>query len=130
MLKSFTTFLLALCLSLPAVGLFSSQPAYAAAGRVCQEVGVGVQGNKQFCADTGQGLLKKYLLAIFNWGTALISALAVLVIIFGGYRYMTSGGSPDKVESAKNMIVGALSGLLLIIFAYVILNAINPDILK
>jgi hypothetical protein len=78
------------------------------------------------CGKDGQGLLKNYFGRIFNWGVALISTLAVLVIIVGGYRYMTSGGSPDKIEGAKNMITGAIGGLLLVIFAWVILKAINP----
>lgn len=136
MRKKLSTFGTLLALSLPLVGLFSFTPAFAAStlcpdgsAPVKQSIGVGIQGNKEVCGKTGQDLLKNYLMAIWGWGTALISALAVLVIIFGGYRYMTSGGSPDKIESAKNMIVGALSGLLLIIFSYVILNAINPDIL-
>jgi hypothetical protein len=93
----------------------------------CVTLGVPISsGDNQICGTTGQDLLRNYILALFTWGARAIGTLAVLVVIFGGYTYMTSGGNPDKVERGKNLITGAVSGVLLVIFAYVILKAINP----
>lgn len=39
---------------------------------------------------------------------------AVIVIIFGGFRYITSGGDPSNVATAKNTVVNAVIGLLVI----------------
>jgi len=46
--------------------------------------------------------------------------LAVIMIIFAGYRYITSGGDATKVTSAKNTLVYAIIGLILAVLAQVI----------
>ena len=42
---------------------------------------------------------------------------------------MTSQGNPEAVKAAQEMIVSAVTGLLFIIFSYVILQIIGADIL-
>lgn len=55
--------------------------------------------------------------------------MAVVFIIFGGIRYITSGGDPSKVSSAKNAIIYACIGVAVVALAEVIvqfvLNRIN-----
>jgi hypothetical protein len=41
-------------------------------------------------------------------------AAAVIILIIGGLRYITSGGDAGNVASAKNTVVGAIIGLLVI----------------
>jgi hypothetical protein len=41
-------------------------------------------------------------------------AAAVIILIVGGLRYITSGGDAGNVASAKNTVVGAIIGLLVI----------------
>jgi len=59
---------------------------------------------------------------LYKWAIPLGSALAALVIIYAGYLYATSQGNPDSVKMAKDLIIGALVGLALIILAGVILR--------
>ncbi|MEX0749019.1 MAG: pilin [Candidatus Saccharimonadales bacterium] len=47
----------------------------------------------------------------------LAGLLAVIFIIFGGIRYITSGGSSSAVESAKKILLNALIGLVIAILA-------------
>ena len=49
---------------------------------------------------------------------------AVIVIIVSGIRYMTSGGDSQKVSSAKNTMIGAIAGLLIIVLAQTIITFI------
>lgn len=49
--------------------------------------------------------------------TGLASLVAVFFLIFGGYQYMTSRGSPDKLEHAKRIVRNALVGLVIVIAA-------------
>lgn len=49
--------------------------------------------------------------------TGLASLVAVFFLIFGGYQYMTSKGSPDKLEHAKRVVRNALVGLVIVIAA-------------
>lgn len=52
--------------------------------------------------------------------------LAIIMLIYAGYSYMTSYGDPEKLSNAKDIIEKALIGLALLILAAVILNTINP----
>ena len=50
--------------------------------------------------------------------------IAVVMLIFGGIRFMVSRGDKDKVQKAKNTVIYAIIGLVLIIFSYAIVNFI------
>lgn len=47
-------------------------------------------------------------------------AVAVLVIIFAGFMYATSGGDANAVAKAKNAILYAIVGLVVVALAFVI----------
>ena len=55
--------------------------------------------------------------------------IAFLLMIFGGFQIILSGGNPEKVKAGKEMITSAIAGLLLIIFSIFILRVIGYDIL-
>ena len=75
------------------------------------------------------GSIGKLVTILYEWMIPLGTALAVLVIIYAGYLYATSQGNPDSVKTAKDLIIGALVGLALIILAGVILrNVIGVQI--
>lgn len=48
----------------------------------------------------------------------LIGAVAVIMLIIGGFQYVISGGDSSKVESAKNTILYAIIGLVVAILAF------------
>ena len=50
--------------------------------------------------------------------------IAVVMLIFGGIRFMVSRGDKDKVQKAKNTVIYAIIGLVLVIFSYAIVNFI------
>lgn len=52
----------------------------------------------------------------------LVGALAVLVIIFGGLRYVTSTGDAARVKQAKDTILYGIIGLVIAILAYAIVT--------
>src|SRR5690606_31891708 len=52
----------------------------------------------------------------------LLGIAAVIMIIFGGFRYVTSNGDSGKLEQAKNTILYAVVGLLVAILAFAIVN--------
>ncbi len=54
-----------------------------------------------------------------------ISIAALLVIIYGGYLYMTSGGNPEQAAKGKNAILGAFIGLVIAFAAYAIIQYIR-----
>ena len=60
----------------------------------------------------------------------VVGALAVIMIIFGGIRYATSGGNAANVTAAKNTILYAIVGLIIAFLAFAavnwVLSAITP----
>ena len=53
-----------------------------------------------------------------------VGVLSVVMLIFGGFRYVISGGKKESVTNAKNTILYAIIGLLIAVFAYAIINFI------
>ncbi len=48
----------------------------------------------------------------------IVGAIAVIMIVIGGLRYVTSGGDANNVVAAKNTILYALVGVIIAILAY------------
>lgn len=55
----------------------------------------------------------------------LAGIIAIIIIIIAGFMYVTSTGDAAKVAKAKNAILYAIIGLIIIIFAYVITGFIT-----
>jgi len=53
-----------------------------------------------------------------------VGVIAVLVIVYSGFTYMTAGGDAEKAERAKKMLMGTVIGILIIIGSYMIYNSI------
>ena len=54
----------------------------------------------------------------------IASLIALAFLIYGGIRWITSGGDKAGVESARNTIVAALVGLVITFLAYFIINIV------
>ncbi len=48
-----------------------------------------------------------------------------IMLILGGFSYISSGGDPKKVESARNTLTYAIGGVIFIALAYLILKFIE-----
>ena len=52
----------------------------------------------------------------------VIGALAVLMAVYGGLKFVISRGDPAEVASAKNTILYALAGLVIALLAYAVVE--------
>ena len=52
----------------------------------------------------------------------VVGAIAVIMIVIGGLRYVISGSDSSQVQSAKNTILYALVGIIVAILAYAAVN--------
>ena len=57
--------------------------------------------------------LKSVLSTVYLWA----GIICVVIVIIGGVRYVTSGGDSSGIQSAKNTIIYALAGLVVVIAA-------------
>ena len=51
---------------------------------------------------------------------SFLGIVAVLIMLWGGFIWMTAGGEQDKVDKAKKLIVSGIIGLVIIFAAYAI----------
>jgi hypothetical protein len=58
-----------------------------------------------------------------------LGLIAVIMILIGGFKWMTAGGNEDQVGEAKNIIVAAVIGLLVILAAWAITNFVITQFL-
>lgn len=77
-------------------------------------------------ADTGANGNSVGALArkIVNFMSILVGVVAVIMIIVGGFKYITSGGDSNKISSAKNTIIYALIGLIIVALSQFIVQFI------
>lgn len=83
-----------------------------------------IKGLPQASADDN------YAKRIFNEAYAVAGLIAVVVIIVGGIQYVTSGGDPGKAAKAKNVILYAVIGLIIVLLAAVITNFVIGAVSK
>ncbi len=60
---------------------------------------------------------------------SISGGIALLLLIYAGYKILTSRGNPETVKGARELITSAIAGLLLIILSLVILEVLGVDIL-
>ncbi|MDD3284295.1 MAG: pilin [Patescibacteria group bacterium] len=71
-----------------------------------------------------------YMIKLYDYLVYLAGVLAVVVIMIGGFQWVSAGGNQSKIGEAKERISGAIIGLVLAIGSYLILDTINPNLLS
>lgn len=57
---------------------------------------------------------------IINAALGFLGVVAVVIVLIGGFKYMTAGGSDEKVADARKWIISGIIGLAIILLAYAI----------
>jgi branched-subunit amino acid transport protein AzlD len=70
----------------------------------------------------GTADLKETVINIIQWVLGLLGLIAVIMILWGGFMWMTAGGNEDKVATAKKIITAAVIGLIVILLAWAIVT--------
>ena len=81
----------------------------------CDDQGRQIEGGGGSYPCTDYNSFTDYFLDLINYAVNLAFALAVLVIVFGAFKYVTAGGDDAKAKDGKDIIVGALIGLALLL---------------
>jgi hypothetical protein len=72
--------------------------------------------------------LAQYISGAYTFLISIAGLLATVMMVIGGFQYVTSAGDKGKIGAAKTRIVNALTGLVLALGSYVVLFSINPDL--
>lgn len=76
------------------------------------------------CLSEGIATINCFPVIIGNiifWLLTLAGIVAVAMIIFSGFRFVTSGGDPKQAEGAKKTLTFAVLGFVLVLLAFIIL---------
>ena len=65
-----------------------------------------------------------------RWAIGIGGGVAFLLLIFAGFQIVTSSGNPERLKAGQQLLISAISGLILLIFSVFILKTIGVDILK
>lgn len=66
--------------------------------------------------------LTELIASVVNIISLIVGVVAVVMVIWGGLKYITSGGESNKITGAKNTIMYALIGLVIVALAQVIVR--------
>jgi len=78
---------------------------------------------------SGAAPLGGYLVSLYNFLLAAVGIIAMVMIVYGGFRYMTSAGNPATMADAKDIVYSSIIGLALALLSWIIVNTINPELI-
>ena len=64
--------------------------------------------------------LKSTVGSIIKVALSFLGVVAIVIVLIGGFKYMTAGGSDEKTGDAKKYIISGIIGLAIILSAYAI----------
>ena len=92
---------------------------------LCEGLNTATGGTTDSCTDApdeGTGSLQGIIKTIINIFSLVVGFVSVIMIILGGFKYITSGGESSNVSGAKNTIMYAIIGLIIVALAQVIVR--------
>jgi hypothetical protein len=91
---------------------------------LCSGANLEINGDTNCASDAGvaSDKVNSMITKIINIFSAVVGIAAVIMIIWGGFKYITSGGDSGKVTGAKNTIIYAIIGLIIVALAQFIVK--------
>lgn len=139
MLKKIKNMALALMLPLALAAPLSLAPAASAAdigncGGIQNSINQGINSATEgttVCTGTtdgGAGSLQSIARKVVNFLSVLVGIVSVIMIIWAGFRYITSGGESGNVSGAKNTLIYAIVGLIIVALAQFIVHFVLTNV--
>jgi hypothetical protein len=103
--------------------LIASIQMVSAAGLVPDASGTAsCNGTATYCGDYTLGDFIKLAVLASQWILGIVGSLSLIMFIYGGFMFLISSGSSDKVGQAKKIIIAAVIGLLIVFSSYLIIK--------
>lgn len=88
---------------------------------ICQGAGLAGGGSTD-CSPGAGPTVDTAISAAINLISIVVGVIAVIMIIVGGLKYILSSGDSNNINSAKNTILYAIIGLVIVAFAQIIVK--------
>jgi hypothetical protein len=94
------------------------------------QCGVNAGAGEKECKPNSQAVssLNTTIRNAINIFSIVVGIVAVIMMIVGGFRYITSAGDATRVASAKNTIIYAIVGLIIVALAQVIVRFVLKEV--
>lgn len=89
---------------------------------VCEGLGGGG------CADDAEDQIGTIITAALNVFSTVVGIAGVIMVLIGGYKYLSSGGDSSKTASARGTIIWALIGLIVAAMAQVLVRFVLSEV--
>jgi len=68
--------------------------------------------------------------SVINVALGFLGIIAVGLILYAGFKWMTAGGSEDKITEARKLLVAGVIGLIIILAAFAIANFVLTQLIR
>ena len=75
-------------------------------------------------ATGGESSFKALAQTLLNYALSFLGFVATIMVIYGGVLYVTSAGDTANVDKAKNILLYAVVGIVLILLSFAIVNTV------
>jgi hypothetical protein len=79
---------------------------------------------------TTESTLPQIVRYIYMFALGAAGFVALLAILIGAFMYITSAGNASKMGDAKDRIMSAILGIIILLASVLILRTINPDLVN
>jgi len=121
-IKKFMLTMAVACIGLvPAFGLANIAYAENISQNLCKGANISLTDNNcdQSSANAKIQSIANWIIDTFSW---IVGIVSVIMIIWGGFKYMTSSGNDSNVTAAKNTILYAIVGLVIVALAQILVK--------
>ncbi|MFH1632161.1 MAG: pilin [bacterium] len=119
LVRSFVSLAVGLLLALPVLGVLSiTSPDIANAQALEAEDLLPSEFGE--ASGLGEADLENTVANLIRVVLGFLGIIAVVMVLWGGFRWMTAGGSQEKVDDAKKILIAGVIGLAIILAAYAI----------
>jgi len=73
---------------------------------------------------------KSFTNKFFLWGIGIGGGIAILILVYAAFIYVTSGGDPKRIQSARELVIAVIGGIVLVIFTVLVLNYLGVNLLN
>lgn len=94
-------------IGIAALGWAVASPAFA----VGVNTGISISGY-------GSNSPEQIIIALINWVLGILALIAVVLVLTGGFKWMTAAGNEEKIEGAKKLIIAAIIGMVIVLAAW------------
>jgi hypothetical protein len=92
-------------------------------GDACSGANLDLSNTSQTsCGTQAEGTVSGILKTVIDIFSLIVGAVSVIMIVIGGFRYIISGGESSNVSGAKNTIIFAIVGLVIVVLAQILVQ--------